>query len=388
MPTHSETSLRGLPGWLRRTSGSPAAGSPAALCRMAVLLAVPVVLCLASLGWPGHPLAAQTAEFEGQVEVSEVLLDVLVTDDDGNVVIGLEEDDFVVEEDGEPVEVVSVSFYSNRRFLGSLAGAPPADPPADIPEDRYFVLFFHRPPLHAAGVGREHFLHLAEAGRRAFEWGVKELLPSDHVAVVSFGTSLQIYEDFTRDRERLGRAIRRASLGRAPEERWTSRTPEPDPQVNLVSLLRDDQLPRKTRLVAEALDVLGQALGTIQGRKNLIVFGANLPAVHSTDWLRHVEPMVETLNDNNVATYTIGVTPRGRQPSLEVLAEETGGEYLHRFTDFGEPLRQIAQENSGYYLISYRTRHPAGEEGYQEVTVRTKDDGFRVRSRSGYRYGG
>src|SRR5262245_62338326 len=39
--------------------------------------------------------------FEGQVDVREVLLDVLVTDRQGNVIVGLDRGDFVVKEDGK-----------------------------------------------------------------------------------------------------------------------------------------------------------------------------------------------------------------------------------------------------------------------------------------------
>lgn len=341
------------------------------------------------------PLAAQEGarsdleRFAGEVEVSEVLLDVLVTDPAGNVVMGLDADDFVVEESGEPVEIQSVSFYSNRRFLGGLDDAEPEGlTQPDVSEDRYFVLFFYRPPLHAAGVDRRHFLRLSEVGRRSFEWTVKELLPRDHVAVVAFGTQLELYHEFTRDRQRLSDAIHRAALGKPPEAKWTSRAETPDPEINLAALPAGDELRRATQEdVLASLRVLAEALGPIRGRKNLIVFGADLPAERTREWMEDYPPMVEALNANNVAAYTIGVAGNGMQRSLLRLAEDTGGEYTYRIADFLEPLRKIAQENSGYYLLAYRSPHPAGERGYQEVTVRTVHEGFQVRSRSGYSYG-
>ena len=59
------------------------------------------------------PIAAQeepAGRFAERIRVTEVLLDVLVTDADGNVVVGLNADDFVVEEQGKPV----------RRRLGNV----------------------------------------------------------------------------------------------------------------------------------------------------------------------------------------------------------------------------------------------------------------------------
>ena len=47
----------------------------------------------------------------------------------------------------------------------------------------------------------------------------------------------------------------------------------------------------------------------------------------------------------------------------------------------------MAQENSGYYLLSYRLERPAGKSGYQPVQVKTTNPEFKVRARRGYEYG-
>ena len=80
------------------------------------------------------PVAAQqqpAAGFEDLVEVTEVLLDVLATDRSGDVVTGLGKDDFVVTENGEPVAITGVSFYSTR--YGSEDEPPPDEP--DTPDE-------------------------------------------------------------------------------------------------------------------------------------------------------------------------------------------------------------------------------------------------------------
>ena len=61
---------------------------------MKKLLAIPVLLMLSTTG-----LAVgqeEPATFAGEVQVVEVLLDVLVTDKDGNVILGLEPGDFIM----------------------------------------------------------------------------------------------------------------------------------------------------------------------------------------------------------------------------------------------------------------------------------------------------
>ena len=72
---------------------------------------------------------------------------------------------------------------------------------------------------------------------------------------------------------------------------------------------------------------------------------------------------------------------------MNQLADDTGGRYFFNFTNFITPFEQVAQENSGYYLLSYRLERPAGKSGYQPVQVKTTNPEFKVRARRGYEYG-
>ena len=70
-----------------------------------------------------------------------------------------------------------------------------------------------------------------------------------------------------------------------------------------------------------------------------------------------------------------------------MLATDTGGRYLYNFTNFLTVLQQISTENSGYYLLSYRSQHPAGSAGYQQVEVKTTNPEFHLKARQGYVWG-
>ena len=48
---------------------------------------------------------------------------------------------------------------------------------------------------------------------------------------------------------------------------------------------------------------------------------------------------------------------------------------------FTTPLEKIAETMSGYYLIAYRSAHPAGKAGYQRVKVKVANKEFKVRAR-------
>ncbi len=344
---------------------------------------------LAFLFLPTWGLAQDSSNegFEETLEVREVLLDVLVTDGDGNVIVGLEKEDFLVEEDGRTVKIERASFYSSRQLLGTLAtegGHQPEETPP--PEDRYFALVFFRPIIGGPGDNRL-FLRLPEAGKKAFEWVVQELQPNDHVAVLGFDTALRLHHDFTRDPDRLGRAIQRATTGKKADQRWPSRTESPAHGISLASLPHGEASLRETADIYKALEVLATGLGTVRGRKNIILFGADLPASGSPSARTDFDDMVQRLNRHNVAVYSISVVGRGRQDSLDRLAQETGGEHLFSFRNFLAPLRDIARQNSGYYLLSFLAEHHSSESGYRRVAVSTANKEFQVRSRGGYSLG-
>lgn len=340
------------------------------------------------------PLAAQSrpqGAVSEEIQVNDVLLDALVTDRHDNVVLGLGKDDFVVTEDGRPVELNDVTFYSNRRFLESSQRAEELgiDPQA-VPAERYFILFFQdQRQLLPRLVAQQ-----LDAGRRARQWVETELLPNDYVAVVSYRYALKLYQDFTNDRDALARAIDEASQGRDPERYRPADEGAPSLFRNL-----SREKAKDVDRIYEALEVVGDAAGAVHGRKNLILFSIGFGEVDSFGFYRpdyrYYPDMVRALNDHNVAVYTIDLIPTsfgGNLPnllsnSLSNLAADTGGRYYFNFISFLTPLEQIGQELNGYYLLSYTSRHPQGESGYQKVEVETRNPEFRIRTRQGYEYG-
>ena len=348
----------------------------------------------------GQPPAERpSGEFGEELDVSEVLLDVLVTDRQGNVIIGLGPDDFIVEEDGERVPVAGVSFYSNRRLAGpapqALAGELQIEP---LPEDRYFILLFEDQRQKQPDTSVELVKQQLDAARRAKEWVRSELLPNDWVAVASYDHKLKLQSDFSRDRQALVKAIDGAIRGKDLGKTWPSRAEAAEGSAGpslAAHLPAGDDLRKASLRIYDAVELVAEAAGTIRGRKNLLLFTTGFGQINSVGQYledpRYYPPMMEALNDNNVAAYTIDLTPNTVQhvmsDAMNQLAEETGGEYYFNFVNFLTPLSQIADENNGYYLLAYQSRHPRGESGYQKVRVRTANPQFQVKTREGYVYG-
>lgn len=368
--------------------------STLAIARRSVPLALAILLALSL------PLTAQEPEagFEEEIEVSEVLLDVVAVDRKGQVVRGLGPEDFQVRQGGEPVEITGVSFYTTRYGADARTGtAAGGGAVAEIPSSRYFIFFFHD-QRRVGGVGGQLLRQQLDAGRQSARWIREEMQPSDWVAVVGFGVKLQVYQDFSQDRGALETAIDQAVRGRdaktlAPSKR--RRAVASGPSL-LAQLPPQPTLGDRTPRMYEALQVLAEATGPLVGRKNVLLFTIGFGQLDGVGPFNRPDPRFypeteEALNANNVAVYPIDLSPVGVEHTqtgfLNQLAYDTGGTYLRTFTSFITPLRRIAEENDGYYTLSFRAEHPAGERGYRQITVDATRPKVILRAPRGYRYG-
>ncbi len=156
------------------------------------------------------------APFGAEILVSEVLLDVMVTDKKGNPILGLGPEDFQITEDGKQVQVTSATFYSNRRYAGSEAAPAGASAPADNSglAPHYFVFLFDDQRRNSADVPGL-LQRQVRAGKDAIEWLRGGLAPTDWVAVLGYDNRLKLFQDFSQDREALERAIQSATTGRS-----------------------------------------------------------------------------------------------------------------------------------------------------------------------------
>ena len=341
------------------------------------------------------PSGAQepAGSFEGLVEVTEVLLDVLATDRSGDVVAGLGTDDFIVTENGNPVNLTGVSYYTTR--YGPDGTIQAAD--GDIPSSRYFIFFFHDMRRYGPEATRLVRQQL-DAARKSREWVEEHMLPSDWVAVASYDVKLKLHLDFTQDREQILEAIENGSRGKDPEKN-VGRRGRRVPPAGAPSLLRNlpqgKTLRKQTGRIYDGIRLLAEASAFIVGRKNMLMFSVGFGEFRGTGVPtgdpRYYPKMEQALNDANVAVYTIDLTPSGfdhaQRDFMSQLASDTGGYYYGTFVNFITPLREVAAENVGYYVLSYQSEHPAQEQGYQEVKVKAVDKSVKVRARKGYLYG-
>jgi VWFA-related protein len=332
-------------------------------------------------------VAQQIPPIGEHVNINLVLLDAVVTDKQGNQILGLDKDDFVVKENGVEQKVDSIDYFTNRK----LVDAPESKAPfkaEQVHDQRYFVFFFDKPEGPAPLFDR---LNLARKSVKDF---IKDdMKDTDFVAVVADDNArLKVYSDFTNDRQQLIKAVDQTSAwGRGLLQ---SNVPEGVP-----SLLRggSDRLMDETGTVYEALNFVGDQLHSVKAKKTIVLFSIGIVAPDDTvqngmivSTSRYYEPMIRSLNQSNVTVYPISLLDYANmQPvfhqSLSRIAQETNGEYFQFNTSFAPALKQIEKQSAGYYMIGYYTKARTGS-GYQKVSVSLKNPEFRVKARQGYAY--
>jgi VWFA-related protein len=338
------------------------------------------------------PTFAQQQPFEEQIEVNAVLLDVIVTDPQGNQILGLTKDDFVVKENGVEQPVETVDYFTNRQLLDSREANAPFKV-EQVREDRYFIFFFDKPDNPTV-----LFDQLNNARTAIVDFLDNKMKETDLVAIVGHDVRLKVYSDFTNDKAalrkaldestRFGRGITTAPAGDGP------------------SILRNvdkNQMNKHTGTVYQALDLLADSVRNIRARKNLVLFSPGIADMNEdmrdgmlTSRSRYVDPAIQSLNAANVTVYAAQLQ-RQIDPSvnntmanhqrLNEFADATGGKYYQFSTSFKPVVEQIEEKNSGYYLLTYRSRKPRGDKGFQKVNVSVKSPELRVTARAGYEFG-
>ena len=322
-------------------------------------------------------------KFGENIDVNLVVLDAVVTDSRGHQILGLDKSNFVVKENGVVQPVESVEYFTNRTLLNE----PEEKAPFQVErthDQRYYIFFFDKPEE-----GRL-WDRLALARNAAKDF-VKAMKPGDQVAVVAHDVRLKVYSDFTNDKAQLLRALDDvASNGRGLT---TGSGP-------MLKAIESDRVMNETGTVYEALDLVGDSVRGIRGRKDLILFSPGI--VDNSQQIangmvmnesRYYEPMIESLNAGNVTVHALNIQedftslPFIHQ-SLEQIAAATNGEYFRNVVTFGPLLKQIEQKTNGYYIITYYAHHPKGSSGFQKVKVTLTNPEMRVKARTGYSYGG
>src|SRR5215469_6713479 len=227
-------------------------------------------------GSPQSP--AQVPVFTVQTKL--VLVDSIVTDKRGNYIRDLTQKDFRIWEDNKEQEVKS---FSNES----------ANPSPSNPTKHYMVLFFDNSTME--------FADQARARDAAGKFIDANAGPNRLIALVDFGGTLRITQNFTADADRLKKVV--AGV------KFSAISPNAQSPVEVASLGAPPLLSAEANFAARsmllAIRDLAKNLMTVPGRKSLVVLTAGFPL--TPEHQSELTATIDACNKANVAVYPIDV---------------------------------------------------------------------------------
>jgi len=366
-----------------------------------------------------------------RVRVDYVEVDVVVTDQQGNLVRDLKKEDFQVLEDGKPQSISTFTLVNIPidRPDRPLYQADPIEPDVKSNEQpfdgRVYVMVIDD---YHTNFGRTQRVKLA-----AKQFIEQRLAANDLMAIVHTAGPSDASQEFTSNKRLLlaavdrtqGRKLKSATANRTDEFYRTRDFRQTGDAVN------DPEDAERAFNARSTLDTLRQVsdwFASVRGRRKTILFVSegidyDINEVIAPTGSNHIgasmildatRDVIAAATRANVSIY--GIDPRGltdlgdesieigsfpddtstgigtssllnelrlSQDSLRVLSDETGGFAVVNRNDFGTAYQRIVQDNSAYYVLAYYPPDPRPGR-LHKIDVKVTRPGLVVRARKAY----
>jgi VWFA-related protein len=377
------------------------------------------------------PPAAQPQQPTFRVQVDYVEVDVVVTDQRGNLVRDLKKEDFQVFEDGKAQAINTFTHVDIpiERADQPLFASSPIEPDVKTNErpfdGRVYVMVID--DLHTR-FGR--IQRVKSAARQFIE---RRLGANDMMAIVHTSGATDWSQDFTNSKRLLlasvdktqGRKLDSATANKTREYYNTQGIRQQGDPLNDPD---DQERSYNATNTLRTLENIADWFQSVRGRRKTILFLSEgidydlnelIPqngSTHrdATQIIDETNRVIQAATRANVSIY--GIDPRGltdlgdesieissypddtslgigqgslmnelrtSQDSLRVLSDNTGGFAVVNRNDFSTAFDRIVEDNSSYYVLAYYP--PDARPGRQhKITVRVSRPGVTVRARQGY----
>lgn len=364
---------------------------------------------------------------------SIVTVNVTVLDRNGRPIETLKKDDFQVFEDGklQKLSAVDLQHLTNQVLppLTEAASSPVAEKPKGYNPDSERVAFGSS--MHSKYQDRRLMVLLFDFSSmqaaeqiRAKDAAIKflsaQMTASDTFAIMTYGTELKTVQDFTSDRDLLIATVNKFRVGESSENAATADTGA-DSQDQSGTFTADETEFNilNVDMKLAALEEAARTLGQYPEKKALIYISSGIQktGVDNQSQLRATE---NTAVRANVAFYPIdarglsALVPGGdatqqgaagsslysgsgqrslrenfnnQQETLASLALDTGGKALLDSNDLTSGMRQVQQDFSTYYVISYVSSNGAQDGKYRRIQVKLAPQLASLGAKLDYRRG-
>ncbi len=268
-----------------------------------------------------------------QKQTSLVLVDTVVTTKQGQYVNDLTEKDFRVWEDNKEQVIKSFSFEKD----------------ASASDDRkhYIILFFDNSTMSMTDQ--------TNARSAALKFLDTNTGTNRYIAVVDFGGTLRVAQNFTTDVGRLKEVVRTLKISAVSANIATAESsPVPGPAGGIPQLGNSEADFGAHTLLLSLRD-MAKSVASVPGRKTLVLFSSGFPmnpADPSTiERKSELTAVIDACNRANVAIYPIDVrgliTPLGSAPEMEVFPGETGEVVSATLTRDSAPAQLVYVQHGG-----------------------------------------
>ncbi len=309
-----------------------------------------------------HGAASQSNQqtFREHVDVARVLIDARVVDDSGQPITGLTAAQFSVRIAGKPAHVDTVDWVSAGVPRDEPLSATGAGTPL-MPRGRWIVFLFQRAHDLSDATGlmrvRDDLAAFADVVTR-----------DDHVAILSFDSTLHYWLDFTNDVEGIRRVLRHDILVQSPPPIVVSAPP------SLAGRLTAETA-QSTYTIEKSLQLLGEALDPLPGAKSIVMLGHGMgtwvPRFGIVQLGSDYSEAFAALQKARVSVFCIDITKADyhpRQEGLQQIAQDTGGYYMQSHIFTRSIFERLGGALAGYYTLSIVA--PQGAKGEQQIDIK------------------
>jgi VWFA-related protein len=361
-----------------------------------------------------------------------VIVNVTVLDRNGKPIENLTKDDFELYEDGKLQKLQAVDFQHLNNTVLPAVDSPEAQLPpppkgynperekaaiqntmlSKYQDRRLMILLFDFSSMQPAEQMR--------AKNAAIKFLNSQMTASDTVSVMIYGSSLQTLLDFTSDRDLLINTIQKFRIGEASENAiFADAGADSEDQSGQFVADETEFNIFNADLKLAALEDAARKLGQYPEKKALIYISSGIQK-NGVDNQSQLRATTNTAVRANVAFYPIdarglsALVPGGdatqagavgsklysgagqrslkenfnnQQETLDTLARDTGGKALLDSNDLTEGIRQVQQDFSSYYVLSYVSSNTAQDGRYRRIQVKLAPKDANLRAKLDYRQG-
>ena len=380
-----------------------------------------------------QPILAQTqpprATFSTTTNV--VVVNVTVLDRNGKPIESLTKDDFQVFEDGKPQRLQAVDLQRLTTKVLPPVEQTPAEPPAPKGYNPDAEKASIRNSMLSKYQDRRLMILLFDFGSmqpaeqiRAKDAAIKflstQMTASDTVSIMTYGSELKTALDFTSDRDLLIATINKFRVGESSENADSASTGADDQDTSGNFTADESEFNIfNADLKLAALEDAARKLGQYPEKKALIYISSGIQK-SGVDNQSQLRATVNTAVRANVAFYPIdarglsALVPGGdatqagaagnglyngsgqrsqrdnfnnQQETLASLAMDTGGKVLLDSNDLTSGIRQVQQDFSSYYVLSYVSTNTGQDGHYRRIQVKLAPKAAELHAKLDYRQG-